>query len=208
MNRSPGAAFAGARVSASTPLVMLLLLLLTLASPAVGVAAAPSGRPLRLSLAADRSSALGGPAVEVAQEPGMLYGDPQAGYNPNLTFAGFCKSSDGAPACSSPPCCCWSTFSGLDSVVAPNQAKARFERKCLNPPAGYDYVPDPGEGVSRETGFKGQFKKAGYPMWEGRKLCCLAPKNDVSRLSQANPFEKSADDKEPAVQSAPLPDYT
>jgi len=55
----------------------------------------------------------------------------------------------------------------------------------LNPLVGYDYVPDPGEGVSRETGFK-----------------------DVSRLSQANPFEKSADNKEPAVQSAPRPDYT
>ena len=93
---------------------------------------------------------------------------------------GFCSSRDGLPVCRDAGCCCWSEHA-REVDFYPNQAQARFERRCKNAPAGFSFVPEPGF-----THSDGQLEalSANVPRFDDRQLCCLVPSNDPVSHSQ------------------------
>eukprot|EP00927_Polykrikos_kofoidii_P061141 TRINITY_DN56011_c0_g1_i1.p1 TRINITY_DN56011_c0_g1~~TRINITY_DN56011_c0_g1_i1.p1 ORF type:complete len:243 (-),score=36.06 TRINITY_DN56011_c0_g1_i1:132-860(-) len=82
----------------------------------------------------------------------------------------------GGPACTAPPCCCWSTFAALKHPTYPNPDQMKHRQRCLNPPVGYEYTTS---DVAAFEALKGQ----NAPRLEGRQLCCLASRKDPKYFS-------------------------
>merc|ERR1712039_397214 len=82
-------------------------------------------------------------AAEAAQFVLLQRQDVEGGVLPldakPIKFAGLCSRSDGAPACDGPNCCCWSSFSETDRT---GEVRPDANRRCLNPPSGFSYVPE------------------------------------------------------------------
>jgi len=101
---------------------------------------------------------------------------------PEINLQGFCKRFDDSPACETQPCCCWSTFAADEHPEYPSPEEVRSRQLCLNPPEDFTYAPDP--GLTYDDGMMAEVKKAGIPVYEGRRLCCLRRKNGVQDDSQ------------------------
>lgn len=147
-----------------------------------------AGREGHLGLGRRLGRALGGPAVRASGAPASVFGPAgeaaAAAAAPRL--AGFCSRPDGAPACPpEPPCCCWSTFAAAGSRHYPDPSAALLGRRCLNPPAGFAYAPEPGN--THDNGHRQRLLRAGEPVWEGRTLCCIMDEKDAERYSMREP---------------------
>mmetsp|Transcript_78606 Transcript_78606/g.228157 ORF Transcript_78606/g.228157 Transcript_78606/m.228157 type:complete len:188 (-) Transcript_78606:98-661(-) len=155
---------------------------------AVGVSSAGARRSARL-LQARLSRVAGGPSTEASDAPAGVFGPVASREGPGFEITprleGFCEQRDGTPACTAPPCCCWSTFSGLTHDMYADHAAALAGRRCLNPPAGYSYAPQPGDVM--DQGKLAQMEAAGFPIYEGRTLCCLVASGDLGKKSLRDP---------------------
>lgn len=99
-----------------------------------------------------------------------------------LNLKGFCKRPDKKPACLEQPCCCWSTWAANKHPAYPNEAEVRAMQECLNPPKGFRYAPEP--GLTYDDGYLATLKNQGFPVYDGRRLCCLRRDLGVQDESQ------------------------
>lgn len=99
-----------------------------------------------------------------------------------LNLKGFCKRPDKKPACHEQPCCCWSTWAANKHPAYPNEAEVRANQECLNPPKGFRYAPEP--GLTYDDGYLATLKNQGFPVYDGRRLCCLRRDLGVQDESQ------------------------
>lgn len=118
-------------------------------------------------------------AVLGARPP--LFGGP-AVVGSQLNLQGFCKRPDDEPACTSTPCCCWSLYAHRLSEVTSSDTEVKSKQKCLNPPDGFIYTPEP--GLSFDDGYKTMLKDQGYTVYSDRRLCCLREKHGIEEESQ------------------------
>jgi len=113
-------------------------------------------------------------------------GAPQM--NPaKLNLQGFCKTigcvgDECLPVCHSQPCCCWSSFAGEVHPSYPSPDETSAKQKCLYPPKGFTYAPEP--GLTYDDGYIEALKKANLPTYQGRRLCCLRRSEGVQFDSQ------------------------
>lgn len=99
-----------------------------------------------------------------------------------LNLTGFCDRPDKKPACDQKPCCCWSTWAADKHPTYPNEDEVKSKQECRNPGAGYQYAPDP--GLTYNDGYFDTLKMQGYPVYAGRRLCCLRRAKGVQEESQ------------------------
>lgn len=109
---------------------------------------------------------------------GPFYGPPREA-STVMPQPDFCLRQDRKPACELPPCCCWSSF----STLADSYERAAAQ-KCLNPPADFTYVPDP--GLIHDDGHLATLKRIGVPELVGRRLCCLVALEDPEMPAQSD----------------------
>mmetsp|Transcript_51808 Transcript_51808/g.152684 ORF Transcript_51808/g.152684 Transcript_51808/m.152684 type:complete len:201 (+) Transcript_51808:48-650(+) len=141
---------------------------------------APKRRPGLLQRAI-RAESSGSPVFSAAAAPRA--GEAQ----PKVQYAGFCARPDQKPVCAEPPCCCWSTYGGVarPELASPVSYEAVANQRCLNPPKGYAYVPEP--GLTHDDGQLRQLALSGEPTYQGRRLCCLTDPQDPNRHSMREP---------------------
>lgn len=121
--------------------------------------------------------------------------DTFEGEDAELNVVGFCalegcdsqgKDAEGKPCASAcepkQPCCCWSSFANEQHPSYPDPFEVRSNQKCVNPPEGFDYAPEP--GLSYDSGVLETLKRSGEPTYDDRKLCCLRRHDGVQHESQ------------------------
>mmetsp|Transcript_9488 Transcript_9488/g.21803 ORF Transcript_9488/g.21803 Transcript_9488/m.21803 type:complete len:187 (+) Transcript_9488:3-563(+) len=160
---------------------------------------APRGALLRLRR--------GGPSTESGDAPAGIFGPTQSQAGPAFKMMprleSFCEQRDGTPACEAPPCCCWSTLSGVAHQFYADPSAAEAGRRCLNPPKGYRYAPQPGDVM--DQGKFAQMELAGFPIYEGRTLCCVVEAGDLRESSLRDPHVRLQSPQGPPMpQSPPL----
>lgn len=107
---------------------------------------------------------------------------------PKVSLNGFCLREDGSSACETPPCCCWSTFAKVKFPSYERQDEVEDARRCMNPPAGYLYIPAP--GMVYDDGEAEVVKLNSNPMFEGRNLCCIIDKTNPKITSQVREYDQ------------------
>lgn len=118
-------------------------------------------------------------------------------------IGGFCNSTNAsAPVCKEEGCCCWSTFGMPSHPAYENRDEAEYERLCLNPPKGFQYVTVPGELNDRGELIAMKFDQ--IPKYDGRDLCCTVNEHDVYRYSNQEHWRAPVTNgPTPAVTDAP-----
>lgn len=111
--------------------------------------------------------------------------------NQAVNITGFCRrigcdpevEGSCAPVCTTKPCCCWSTFAADQHPFYPSPEEVRSKQICHDPPPGFLYAPEP--GLTYNDGYVDALKRAGLPVYDGRRLCCLrraaGPQEDSQR---------------------------